>query len=190
MQIDRDLISACISQKREAQKQLYKLLLPYLRAIAYRYLRDTSYLKDALQESYVKIFNELKNYNFDKGTLKHWAARITINTCINYNKRVIGIPNTEFLIDQHEEIALPEVLEKISNENFLFILKQMPEGYFDVFNLFIIDGYAHDEIASILGISVELSRKRLSRARKWLKKTFIGKIHLIEQISSSSTYLN
>ncbi len=175
MQINQDLIQSCKSHNRMAQKQLYQLLLPYLRAVASRYLRDTSFVKDVLQESFVKIFKHLDRYDPNKAPLNKWAAKIVVNDCLNYNKRVIGIPNEEFDTTQHEIVCLPQVMKDLSDEHLLFILKQMPNGYFEVFNLFAIDGYKHDEIAQMLGITEALSRKRLSRARDWLKKRFRDK---------------
>jgi len=175
MQINNDLIQSCKSQNRMAQKQLYQLLLPYLRAVASRYLRDTSFVKDVLQESFVKIFKHLDRYDPNKAPLNKWAAKIVVNDSLNYNKRVIGIPNEEFDTTQHEIVCMPQVMKDLSDEHLLFILKQMPKGYFEVFNLFVIDGYKHDEIAQMLGITEALSRKRLSRARDWLKKIFRDK---------------
>lgn len=175
MQINDDLIQSCKSQHRMAQKQLYLLLLPYLRAVANRYLRDTSFVKDVLQESFVKIFKHIERYDPNKAPFNKWAAKIVVNDCLNYNKRVIGIPNEEFDTTQHEIVCLPQVMKDLSDEHLLFILKQMPDGYFEVFNLFVIDGYKHNEIAQILDIKEALSRKRLSRARDWLKKIFRDK---------------
>ena len=172
MQIDNDLIKSCVSQDRIAQKQLYEFLLPYLRAIASRYLRDTSYIKDVLQESFVKIFKSMDQYDFDKAPIKHWAAKITINHCFNYNKRVIGFPNEEFILASHDAAIIPTSMHSWTDENLLLLLKKMPEGYFEVFNLFVIDGYVHEEIADMLKINEALSRKRLSRAKTWIKKKY------------------
>ena len=190
MQINDHLIKSCIAQDRIAQKQLYELLLPYLRAVANRYLRDTSYIKDVLQTSFVKVFQHIEKYDPSKAPLNKWAAKIVVNCCFNYNDRVIGIPKEEFNIDQHELVDRPKVIQDLSDEHLLFILKQMPKGYFEVFNLFIIDGYKHDEIAEMLKITEALSRKRLSRARAWLKKTFHKKQHFISELISLPITLN
>lgn len=189
MQIDEKLIRSCISNDRTAQKQLYKLLLPYLRAVATRYLRDTSYVKDVMQESFVSIFKRLDTYDKHRAPLKPWTAKITINNCLKYNKRVIGLPKEEFEIEKHQTIFKPFV-ESWSNENLLIILKKMPDGYFEIFNLSIIDGYSHEEIAKMLSINPALSRKRLSRARSWLKKIFEENPNWLAQLSHSSIFLN
>ncbi len=190
MQIDDHLIKSCKSQNKIAQRQLYELLLPYLRAVANRYLRDTSYTKDVLQVSFVKIFKNIDTYDPNKAPLNKWAAKIVVNNCFNYNDRVIGIPKEEFVAIQHESATSPQIMKDLSDEHLLFILKQMPKGYFEVFNLFAIDGYKHEEIATMLGITEALSRKRLSRARSWLKKIFYEKPHLIASIISLLMIIN
>lgn len=169
MHIEEALIHSCKKNDSNAQKRLYMLLLPYLRAIVNRYLRDTSYEKDALQESFVKIFKTIECYEEQKGALKSWAARITINTCLNLNKRVIGLP-TEALesighLQPDESKYQLEDRKAVLNK----MLKDMPPDFSDVFNLFVIEGYDHKEIAEILSIETALSRKRLSRARVWLR---------------------
>lgn len=148
---------------------MYQLLLPYLRAIANRYLKDDSYVKDALQESFVKIFLNIQKYDPGRATIEKWAARITINCCLNYNKRVIGKVKEE-LSTQFSQMQLsPKILESLSQEDLLRFLKRMPQEFFEVFNLQVIDGYTHKEISKLLGISEALSRQRLSRARTWVK---------------------
>ncbi len=172
MHIDRDLISACKAQNRAAQKKLYLALLPYLRAVARRYLRDVSYEKDALQETFVKLFRSLEKYDPAKAPLKSWAARMTINTCLNYNERVIGLPAEE--IENVPREGTEEVgtyTEKITDETMLDALRAMPAGYAEIFNLFVIDEYNHREIAEMLQISEAVSRQKLSRAKNWLRKS-------------------
>jgi len=94
-----------------------------------------------------------------------------INVCLNYNSRIIG--NRKETLDEssgYHILPLP-FIDEISDERLLYVLKKMPKAYLEVFNLNIIDGYRHDEIAALLNISTTTSRKRLSRARTWIKKT-------------------
>ncbi len=169
--IDYKIINKCKLQNRDAQRRVYDVLLPYLRAICRRYLRDVSFEKDVLQESFLKIFTKIEQYNPELASFKKWATKITINHCLNYNARVIKTPHEEFQ-DQHEILCLPKVIRQMSEDHLLSILKQMPVRQFEVFNLYVIDSYGHEEIARILAISEDVSRKRLSRARQWIKKTF------------------
>lgn len=175
MEINKALIKNCLAQKPIAQRELYDLLVPYLRAIANRYLRNESYSLDALQESFIKIFRSLEKYDSEKSPFKLWAARIVINTCINYNKRIIGQPTDEFKPELQDISINFTDFSIFTDEHLLAILKQMPDKYYEVFNLSIIDGYSHAEIAEILKISEVNSRKQLSRARKWLLDVFKDK---------------
>lgn len=169
--IDTQIIKACQANNRLAQKQLYGLLLPYLGVVAERYLRDPSYKKDVLQEAFVNIFRNMDRFDAAKGAFKYWAVRIVINSALNYNQRVVGKPNEEITFEHHTIAEQPTAIERLSNDELILFLKSMPADYYTVFNLFVIDGYAHEEIADSLGISKALSRKRLSRARDWIKKT-------------------
>ncbi len=172
MEIKQQLIKSCQAKNRAAQKELYLALLPYLRGVISRYLRDYSFEKDVLQESFVKIFRSIEKYDPDKAPIKNWAARIVINTCLNYNERVIGLPAEEFIPEVHEINTKEEIsTDEITDERMLEVLKQMPKGYFEVFNLFVIDEYSHKEIANILNIAEAVSRKKLSRAKNWLRKS-------------------
>lgn len=168
--LEENLISGCIAHDQRAQKELYFRMLPYLSAICVRYLRNTSYEKDVLQESFVKIFKNIEKFDSKKASFRTWAAKIVINTCINSNNRV-QIKNTdEFDLTIHEKVEHPVVSENFTDDRLLRILKKMPKHYFEVFNLFIIEGYKHKEISEMLNISEDVSRKRLSKGRKWLNQ--------------------
>lgn len=190
MQISATLIKSCARQDRKAQQQLYELLLPYLRAVANRYLRDTSYWKDVLQEGFVKIFRNIDQYNPDKAPFQQWAAKVVINTCLNHNNRTTGMRFDTFSIAHHDRPTPPSVAQDFSDEYLLSILKLMPNGYFEVFNLYVIDGFDHHEIAQMLGIDNALSRQRLVRAKNWLKNAFNENPALAANFHVSRFYLN
>ncbi len=172
MKIDPNILNDCKKNKRAAQKQLYKILLPYLKVIALRYLSDTSYVKDVLQESFVKIFKSLNTFDEKRASIKSWSSKIVINTCLNFNERVISKLVIKEELNETDILYIPQIVNRLNDEQLLAVLKKMPPDYYSVFNLFLIEGYSHDEIASLLKINPALSRKRLSRAREWVKKTF------------------
>lgn len=170
MGIGDELIEQCVQQDRAAQKQLYHLLLPYLKAVAARYVHSPQVLPDCLQDAFVRIFQNLEKFDRSRGEFKSWACRITINTALNLNRKegrsVSADPNELVLA------VPPDVLEQMSGEDLLTLLKQMPESYFEAFSMHVLDGFEHKEIGDMLGISEGLSRKRVSRARAWLNKVF------------------
>ncbi|MFK8007135.1 MAG: RNA polymerase sigma factor [Saprospiraceae bacterium] len=169
-QINLQLISLCLSKNGEAQRKLYNILLPYLNVMCKRYLVNSAELKDVLQETFIHIFKNLHQFDVQKASFKTWTTKIAINNCLKYNGKNNRNSTEELIIELHESTVTPTVFENISNEEMLLWLKKMPRNYFDVFNMYVIDGFSHDEIAKLLNIESSLSRKRLSRAREWLKK--------------------
>ena len=164
-----------MQQDRTAQRQLYDQLLPYLRGVCRRYLRNDSFTMDVLQESFIKLFRSLDRYDSNRAPLKGWAARIVINTCLNYNDRVIGAPTDE-LSELDEPVETPATVvetdwAKLTDDRLLGLLRRMPTGYLEVFNLFVIDGYSHQEVANLLSINETTSRQKLTRAKAWLRRS-------------------
>ncbi len=160
----------CREKKPEAQRILYDLLLPYLEMLSRRYLRDESFLKDVLQESFIRIFKSINQFDERKASFKTWASKIVINNCLKCNTQNGKVNTVEFVINLHDRMIDAKVLDDMTNEEILAFLKNMPSEYFEVFNLYIIDGFSHKEISKMLNISPSLSRQRLTRSRAWLKK--------------------
>ena len=169
-QINR-LIRQCRQKDRKGQFELFQLFLPYLNGICRRYLFDHSTLEDVIQEIFMLVFGGIEtSYDESKGGLKAWIRRIAINHCLKQNQRyrkVYGLDESKLRISVN-----PKVFYAFSNEALVYLLDKMPVYYREVFNLNVIDGYSHKEIGEMLNINEQVSRKRLSRAREWLKKTF------------------
>ncbi len=137
--------------------------------IGKRYLRETHFLCDALQESFIAIFRNLRTYDINKSGFKTWSGRIMINNCLKFNER-ISKSTVELQIEVHEQRLEPTAIEKMDEQALLQWLQKMPYQYYEIFSLHVVDGFSHDEIAKMIGVSSALSRKRLSRARAWIKK--------------------
>lgn len=167
--IPTSLLDACIQGDRKSQKRLYELLLPYLNAIVRRYLFDSSLHQDALQEAFIKVFAGLKTFDPAKGTVKQWAARVTINAAMAQGKMAAKQVYTSSGDWDRVPVVQPVVLDKLNNDDLIAHLRQMPPNFFEAFSLHVIDGFEHKEVAQLLGISPELARQRVSRARKWVR---------------------
>jgi len=164
-----EIVLLCQQGNRTGQKLLFKELWPYLNAICKRYINQPEDIKDILQESFMRIFKAINQYDSSKSHIKTWASRITINCCLQHNsKNRISILNDE--LNELHVVENPCVFEKASDNEILQALKQMPESFYQIFNLSVIDGYSHKEIAEQLKISEALSRQRLKRAKDWVKK--------------------
>lgn len=174
--VDIHLIASCLTNDRKAQRQLYDLALPALNLVCRRYLQNSADLKDALQDTFISIFQHLDQFDVRRANFNTWANRIAINVCLKKNAAQRRGRTVELSPAKHGQRIPPEVLDTLSNQDLIKWLKQMPGPYYEVFSLYVIDGFSHQEIGGLLQIEVALSRKRLSRARGWLKK------HLPEDI--------
>ena len=167
-QIDIQLIHACLRNERAAQRKLYQQLLPYLNVVCQRYLHDREQVQDVLQETFIRIFKNLRQYDVQKASLKTWVTKIAINCCLKQN--AAQRTTDELIVALHDQECTPAVLRQLSDEELIAWLRQMPRPYYEVFNLHAIEGFSHAEIAELLQIKEPLCRQRLSRAKAWLKK--------------------
>ena len=170
MQIDKVHIDGCKKGVPSAQRAIYDCLLPYLNMLSVRYLKKPADRQDVLQESFIKIFSKIDQFDAEKGRFQAWAAKILINCCLQHNAKTINRAEEPISAKEYSLSIQPDIIDQLSDEDLLLFLKRMPENYYQVFNLFIIEGFSHQEIAELLGVSEALSRKWLSRAREWLKK--------------------
>lgn len=165
---DELLVKGCIKQDRKCQELLYKKYSRKMMGVCFGYTKDHDAAKDLLQESFIKVFDKIKNYNND-GSLEGWIRRIVVNTAIDYYRKVskLYVSNIE---NEKTELVDNLILDQFNNEDLLMLIRKLPEGYRIVFNLNVIEGYTHEEIAEKLGITESTSRSQLSRARKLLQE--------------------
>ena len=162
-------IEGCKRGDRAAQKALFEWLVPYMRGAVKRYIWDDGLVQDVLQEAFIRIFRNLERFDAEKGSLRPWAARIAVNVAITEGQRR---SRAEFPSVQMEAAISPDVLERMAVEDIVKVLRTMPEEQYTVLNLHAFEGFSHDEIGDMMGITAALSRQRLSRARKWVKQRF------------------
>lgn len=162
------LIQACLKQDRKCQRELFELLLPYVKGVVYRYLNDAQAFDDVVQETFMRMFRSLEQFNEERGAFKSWTARIAINLCFEQNKKLKR--QREEL--QHVELPLTVPADAALNfyaEEILSLIQRLPVDQREVFMLAAVEGFSHAEIAELLQIEESTSRKRLSRARETLK---------------------
>ena len=165
MSLDQ-LIHDCKNNDTKAQEQLYRLFSSKLFAICLKYSRNYAEAEDNLQDGFLIVFDKIHQYNF-KGSFEGWIKRIMINNILQQYRKV------SFLELTHENIAdEPEVEidETVSLDFLMKIIQELPDRYRLVFNLYVIDGYSHNDIAEMLDISTGTSKSNLSRARVILKE--------------------
>ena len=165
------LIEGCKKNKRKARNRLYKLYANSFLGICLRYTRNMTEAEDVLHDSFIKIFTKIDQYS-GKGSFEAWMKRIVVNTAIQSlrerNKSRLIFDNNEIREDQVKDdidIDLPI----ISAKELLKLVQQLPDGYKLVFNMFVIEGLSHQQIAEQLGISIGTSKSQLFRAKQLLR---------------------
>lgn len=170
------IINDCKKGNTRAQEQIYKTLSPKIFAVCLKYSRSYEEAQDNLQEGFLLIFQKIEKFNF-KGSFEGWCKRVVINYVLQqYRGQNVFEIISENIAD-NTEVEIDD--ENISLEFLTKIIQELPDRYRLVFNLYVMDGYSHKEIAEMLGISVGTSKSNLARAKGILKE----KIELNEQSS-------
>jgi RNA polymerase sigma-70 factor (ECF subfamily) len=170
---EQELIQACSQGERFAQQQLFELYAEKMLGLCARYCTSMDDAKDALHEGFIKVFRQIPTFNA-QAKLETWITRIMINTAIDHFKQSIKFKelNTEDM--EAETYTLEYEKEReIPREKILECIRQLPDGYRIIFNLYAIEGYSHKEIAAQLDIREGTSKSQLSRARKLLQDIVI-----------------
>ncbi|MFT3979417.1 MAG: sigma-70 family RNA polymerase sigma factor [Ferruginibacter sp.] len=169
-----EIIKDAIKGHRHAQKQLYDCYAAGMLGVCYRYTKSIEDAEDVLQEGFIKMFSKLDRYR-NEGEFGAWLRRIMVNTCINYLKKNARY-NSELAFSDKELAPVtgsgmtdhPEA--GLNAKELVSLIRQLPTGYQTIFNLHVVEGYSHVEIAQALGISDATSRTQFLKARNLLKK--------------------
>ncbi len=171
---DEQLVKKCLEKDTLAQKHLFDLYSKKMMGVCLRYSKDSDEAQDVLQIGFIKVFEKLDLYN-STGSLEGWIRKIIVNTAldnIRRNKKFmndIELEKVDYQLHNYNEDAV----DVLSAQDLLGVIKKMPTGFRTVFNMYVIEGYSHQEIAEELIISVNTSKSQLSRARAYLQKVLI-----------------
>src|SRR5215467_14687700 len=162
------LIKDCLKGKVKAQRELYELFAKRMLGVCYRYTRSIRDAEDVLQEGFVKVFLNLKQYR-NEGELGAWIRRIMVNTALNFIKRNQNYREQMYFPPEHLHPVINEDASTILQaKEIAELIRQLPPGYQTIFNLHAIEGYSHVEIGELLGITDGTSRSQYARARSLL----------------------
>ena len=174
----RQIVLGCQRGERAAQHQLYKLYAKPMYNVCLRMLRHAHDAEDVLQVAFVQVFARIDSFNFD-ASISAWIKKVVVNRCIDHLKKRRLL--TTDLDDGHREVADPAD-DKYDAPDVAYTVQeikdavlQLSEGYRVVLSLYLFEGYDHEEIASILGISTGTSKSQYSRARKRLAQLLTQK---------------
>ena len=169
-------IRGCALNERESQKKIYNSFYGYAMAICDRYTNNQEDAVEILNDGFLKIFKEIHRYKpayaDEVGSFKGWMKKIMVYTAIdsfrkNHKHQLVGeLDSAMYHLPSNSEGAL----DKISHDEIIKLIQELSAGYRIVLNLFIVEGFSHEEISKQLGISVGTSKSNLAKARKQLQK--------------------
>jgi RNA polymerase sigma factor (sigma-70 family) len=163
----KQLILNCKKRDINSQSEIYQLFAGKLYALCLKYSKTKQEAEDNLQDAFITIFNKIDQFKH-KGSFEGWMKRIVINIALqSYREK-----NVLNLVEENypDEVEVEVNESDISLDFLLKIIQELPERYRMVFNLYVLDGYSHKEIASLMGIAEGTSKSNLSRARLILKE--------------------
>jgi RNA polymerase sigma factor (sigma-70 family) len=174
---DHQLVKDCLKGKPEAQRKLYEQFAKTMLGVCYRYTKSLNDAEDVLQDGFVKVFSGMHQYKFE-GELGAWIRRIMVNTALNFLKK-----NRKY---RDEMVFTEQPLHPVADSNpainleakeLADLIRQLPQGYQTIFNMYAVEGYTHVEIGELLGISDGTSRSQYARARglliSWIEKNSV-----------------
>ena len=185
---DQQLIQECLKGAQRSFKALYEKYQAYVYTICVRHGVSTIDIKDHMQVIFMEIFKSLDRYDATKAAFKTWITRITINQILHQKRK----RNIDYSAGGSDDISLIDsgftipVDWDIDQKELYTLLNKMPAKYITAFNLSIIDGYTHSEIAALLSIPESTSRVLVHRGRIWAMKQL--RTHFKEVVSPFDNY--
>ena len=161
------LIRKCQQKSRKAFEELYKKFSPFVYGICLRYAKNRDEAQDILQDCFIKVMDKIGDFRFE-GSFEGWLQRMAVHESLNYLK----LGRTSFSeIDEDDaeaEDASADIVSNMTAKELLDAISEMPDGYRTIFNMYVVEGYQHNEIAEILNITESTSRSQLKKAREYL----------------------
>ena len=171
------LIDGCCKNDRNSQRDLYHWLYDYAIKICYRYVSKTEEAEELANESFIKLFKNINQFDANRAgekeaLLKGWFKRIVVNTCIDHLRRTHLKLVSQEISEEGETFADNQEtgIDKLMYQEIIEAITKLTPVYRTVFNLFVIEGFTHEEISAQLNISVGASKSNLSKARHNLRK--------------------
>ena len=173
---EAELTERCKRGDNAARKLLYETYASYLLGVCLRYVGNRNTAEDLLHDGFIKIFSHFDQFEYlHEGSLKSWMFKVQQNVVLQHLRKNIEWQDVVSL-DKNEEltnITEPETVKDIPKRELVRLIAELPDGYRTVFNMFVIDGLSHKEIAKTLGIQEKSSASQLFRARKMLAERII-----------------
>lgn len=167
--IYQDCIEGCRKKDRAAQRKMFEALAPKMFAVCLRYMGDRAAAEDILQDGFVTLYSKIGTYSGD-GSFEGWARRLFVNTALMALRKKDALKMSDELdVAGNVNSEASTQIQDIGYKELMKLVASLPAGYRTVFNMNVIEGYSHDEIAKMLNISAVTSRSQLLRARTMLQ---------------------
>ncbi len=165
----RDLVERCKANDRNAQMALYRQYCDGMFCVAMRFVRERDDAEDLVQEAFIKAFRKIGQFRGEV-TFGAWLKRIVVNKCLDFLKkkreRLISIDEYELQIAEEPDWT---VEQEVSVDGVQEAMEKLPDKYREVLQLYLLEGYDHQEIADILDLTPVGSRTRLMRGKEYLR---------------------
>lgn len=164
---EAEIVYRCLQNDTAAQNELYRRYAGKMMGVCMRYARNRDVAADIMQDGFVKVFINLKSFK-GEGSFEGWIKRIMINTSLKQYRKDLKFQN-DVDIDMAFDVSYENnIVSNISAKELMNHVQELPDGYRTIFNLYVIEGYQHNEIGEMLNISEGTSKSQLSRARNFL----------------------
>ena len=170
MTTEQEMVAGCKAQDRRAQRAVYDRYSPLMLAVARRYLPRDADAEDVLMDAFFKVFDKIGSFKED-GSFEGWIRRIVVNESLMHLRKKHALKRATDLTEVNpSSFAVgARATEKLAEADILALLDKLPIGYRTVFNLYVVEGYKHREIADMMGISINTSKSQLILAKKRLR---------------------
>ena len=166
---DQHVIEACLRGDRAAQRALYERFRSDMFRVCLRYAANREDAEDYLQEGFITVFRDLQQFRGD-GPLGGWIRMVMVRASLQQlRKKKMTFVDLDGIPAVHENGHSSSIASQLDAERLTNLIQHMPPGYRTVFNLYVVDGYGHEEIADMLGISTSTSKTQLFKARHWMQ---------------------
>ena len=172
---ESDLIKGCIEGDAQMQRLLYDQFSQKMYGVCLRYAENTEDANDVMQEGFIKVYKSLSKFRAE-GSFEGWIRRIFINTSIEHYRKKVKLYNVTEVQENTIEDSELDALDSLATKDILNIVNKLSPGYKQVFNMHVVEGYSHKEIADLLGITEGTSKSQLARAKGVLKKMIEARI--------------
>lgn len=184
---DQQIVSNCIKGDKEAFRQLFNKHSSWMMGVCMRYCRNRDDAHDVLQESLIKIFKAIGNFQFQsESQFRSWLKRIVVNTSLTFLRNAsknefvfVNNENENSILVIHDDYESENEEGLYSQEQLLQYVQELPLGYRTVFNLYVFENMTHKEIADELNISENTSKTQLFKARAFLKNKILNSVKTV-----------